>query len=110
MPRDRKQGAFVERAERIEAALTTETWLPLGLRSLIASELPQIKRDLKCGRCAKAQQNVHRLAATSFRYGPSLLDSTAVAQLRVLDLELSSGRENRFSKKGDLMGGLRRTY
>lgn len=80
---------LAERAERIEEALAEEVWLPIGLRSLMASEFPRVRSDLKKGRRSRARRNVHRLALMSFGYGPKLWDSEAVSQLRVLDLELN---------------------
>ncbi|MBD5781229.1 hypothetical protein IEN85_17140 [Pelagicoccus sp. NFK12] len=84
-----KSEVWLKRANRIEAAIAKEPWLPIGLRSLLAIEIPEVCKDLKSGRRARAWRNVHRLALMSFRYGPRLLDSEAVAQLRILDLEMS---------------------
>ncbi|MDQ8202619.1 hypothetical protein [Pelagicoccus sp. SDUM812003] len=84
--------ALAERAARVEEALLSETWLPMGLRSLLACDMPWIRRRLAEGKRfwqSKVAERVHELALTSFRYGPELLDSEAVAQLRVLDLELN---------------------
>lgn len=86
-----KRKAFVERAERIEAALVEDTWLPIGLRSLLAGEIPQLKKYLMRGYRFRAERCAHRLALMSYSYGPKMLDSDAIAQLRVLDLELGIG-------------------
>ena len=82
----------MERVSRIETALKQERWLPIGMRSLLASELPWIRRRLASHSRrwqAGVAMRVHELTMASFRYGPELLDSEAIAQLRMLDLELS---------------------
>lgn len=93
--RARKLGSLIERARRIETALSREAWLPFGLRTLLATEIPQVRQLLEEGRRARAEREVHRLALMSFRYGPKMLDSEAVAQLRILDLELCPQRDLR---------------
>lgn len=90
---DRK--ALRDRLKRMQTALAEERWLPMGLRSLLAHELPQLRKGLlsrQRSRRQLASQRVHELALTSYRYGPELLDSELVSQLRVLDLELNPSR------------------
>ena len=81
------------RIGRIQNALLSENWLPIGLRSLLAQELPKLRDSLATKRGSKcyeaARERIHELALASFSYGPSLLKSDAVTQLRVLDLELN---------------------
>lgn len=72
----------------IEEALRLESWLPLGLRSLLASEIPWIRRLIQRGHSRRAFREIHRLVLSSFQYRDEVWDSEAVAQLRILDLEL----------------------
>lgn len=89
------RSALRARLLKVESALARETWLPMGLRTLLAHELPRLRRELqsrKRFRREAASHRVRELAMATFRYGPELLDSEAVAQLRVLDLELNPAR------------------
>ena len=85
------RSAAVGRIERILAAIRDESWLPLGLRTLLAEEVTSLRDELCRGEITLEQvgERVHGIALSSFAYREVVMRSEAVTQLRVLDLELN---------------------
>lgn len=82
-----------DRIAQIGHSLEKESWLPLSFRTLLACELPALKKLAgHSGRIwrQKLARQVLTLAMASWIYAPSPLESETVSQLRTLDLELNA--------------------
>jgi hypothetical protein len=87
-----KGEAIVSRIAEIENSLVRESWLPISLRGLLATELPQMMNLVRAGgrlwRPRVAKQLLV-LSLATWVYGPSPLESETVSQMQALELEVN---------------------
>lgn len=94
---------YAERMAKLLEALGEDVWLPMELRSHLVDEIPLLQRSLSSDgetEHMEAARRIHELAHLSFAYGPEMLDSEAIMQLRILDLELNPPQAAKLSSEG----------
>lgn len=81
----------IKRMQTILESLLGESWLPMGLRSMLVEEISEMQSQLqnRVLGMEEVSARVHAIALSSFSYEDLLSRSEAIAQLRILDLELN---------------------
>ena len=85
------ENTAVKRMQKILESLLGESWLPMGLRAMLVEEISEMQYQLQNTVLGmeEVSARVHAIALSSFSYEDLLSRSEAIAQLRVLDLELN---------------------